>query len=210
MINSYDNVVFDFGGVIFDIDPGVCLEKLESIGLREAASLLDPYCQKGDFLALEQGEISAAEFFDRLRAGTPSPHPSDKEMEEALCSFIIRLPVRRLKALRYIRSTGKRLFALSNTNPIMYNNVIDKLFRQEGLAINDYFEGIVTSFAEKVCKPNPEIFQILLRRYRLDPSRTVFIDDSITNVRAAENCGIKGFHLPENTDFIEALNLKID
>lgn len=207
MLTDIDNVVFDLGGVVFDIDRDLCVERLKEIGLPHAASLLDLYRQQGDFLALEQGEISAAEFFDILRSQCTRGDVTDKELEDALCCFITGLPVRRLEALRRLRQAGKRTFVLSNTNPIMYNSVIDRLFRQESLAINDYFDGIIASFAEKVCKPDPEIFGILLRRYALDPERTLFIDDSQTNVDAARDCGIKGLFLPKNADFIEVLNL---
>lgn len=207
MLRDIDNIAFDLGGVVFDIDRDLCVRNLEEIGLNEAASLLDLYKQQGDFLALEQGEITAAEFFDVLREKCLNKEITDLQIEKALCTFITGLPVRRLEALRTLRDSGKQVFALSNTNPIMYHSVIDRLFRQEGLAINDYFNGIITSFQEKVCKPQPEIFQILLRRYSLEPSRTLFIDDSRVNVEAAERNGIKGLYLPENTDFIELLQL---
>lgn len=207
MLTEIDNIVFDLGGVVLDINRDICVERLESIGLPQAASLLDLYRQQGDFLALEQGEITAATFFDILRSQCVNASITDRELEDALCCFITGLPVERLKALRRLREMGKRTFVLSNTNAIMYNSVIDRLFRQESLSINDYFDGIIASFAEKVCKPDPEIFRILLRRYSLDPSRTLFIDDSQVNVDAAAQCGIKGLFLPKNTDFIEALNL---
>ncbi len=208
MFKDIDNIVFDLGGVILDIDRDVCVASLERIGLPHAASLIDLYRQQGDFLALEQGQITAAKFFDNLRAQCVRENVVDSDFEDALCSFITGLPVGRLHALRKLREMGKRTFVLSNTNAIMYNSVIDRLFRQESLGINDYFDGIIASFAEKVCKPDPEIYRILLRRYSLDPARTLFIDDSQVNIDAAEKCGIKGLFLPENADFIEVLDLK--
>lgn len=207
MLTNIDNVVFDLGGVVLDIDRDRCVARLEEIGLSRAASLLDLYRQQGDFLALEEGRISAAEFFDILRAQCDRPDAADSEFEQALDCFITGLPFERLEAIRRLRTAGKRTFVLSNTNPIMFHSVIDRFFRQEGLAINDYFDGIIASFAERVCKPAPRIFDILLRRYSLDPSRTLFIDDSQANIDAAEKCGIKGAFLPKNTDFIELLRL---
>lgn len=207
MLTDIDNVVFDLGGVVIDIDRDRCVRHLEAVGLPRAAALLDLYRQQGDFLDLEQGRISAAQFYDALRRDCTNPSVSDHTLEEALCSFITGLPVRRLKAIRMLRRMGKRTFVLSNTNPILYHSVIDRLFRQESLAIADYFDGIIASFAEKVCKPDKEIFRILLRRYSLDASRTLFIDDSRVNTEAAGQCGIIGAYLPKNTDFIEFLHL---
>lgn len=206
MISAYDNIVFDLGGVVFDIDRDRCVGRLIELGLTRAAELLDLYKQQGDFLDLEEGRISAARFFDLLRRDC-NRTVSDDELREALDSFITELPVKRLEALRRLRSDGKRTFVLSNTNPIMFHSVIDRLFRQESLAIGDYFDGIVTSFQEKMCKPNPEIFRILLRRYSLDPKKTVFIDDSAENIKMGEACGVKGICLPKNADFIDYLHL---
>ena len=41
-------------------------------------------------------------------------------------------------------------------------------------------------------KPEPEIYQYLLREFQLKPDSCVFIDDSPTNITAAENEGIQG------------------
>lgn len=208
MLSRFDNIVFDLGGVVFEIDRESCVERLDSLGLPGAASLLDLYCQKGDFLALEEGRLTLAEFYDILRSKCINRAVTDKDFEETLNSFITHLPVGRLQAIRKLREMGKRTYVLSNTNPLMYNSVIAQLFRQESLTINDYFDGIVLSFQEQVCKPDPEIFHRLINRYHLDGKRTLFIDDSAHNVEAARACGIEAYHLPENAEFIDVLKLR--
>lgn len=205
MIENYENLVFDLGGVIFSIDRDRCVANLEKLGLAEAGHLLDLYCQAGDFLALEQGAVSAGEFFDILRSQCNRKDVTDKELTEALGSFITGLPVGRLAALRRLREDGKKVYALSNTNPIMFHTVLDRLFRQEGLSALDYFDGMVLSFQEHVCKPEQEIFRILLRRYNLDGSKTLFLDDSETNCKAAREVGLDALLVPENADFIDFL-----
>ena len=205
MITKYDNIVFDLGGVIVDIDPQACIDELNKIGLYDAAKIIDPYKQQGAFLELEEGKITAAEFYDIMRSMCNNKEISNKELEDAFCSFIPSLPVERLKALRELRKT-KKVYALSNTNAILFNNVIDRLFRQEGLAINDYFDGIVTSFADQACKPSKKIFETLTRRYNLDGSRTLFLDDSQANCDAAKECGIDSALVPPGVEFTEILN----
>jgi 2-haloacid dehalogenase len=51
--------------------------------------------------------------------------------------------------------------------------------------------GIVLSGEERVCKPDPKIYQILLERYRLIPGECVFIDDRQENLDTAKNLGIE-------------------
>jgi 2-haloacid dehalogenase len=57
-----------------------------------------------------------------------------------------------------------------------------------------WFEGIVVSGDEKTRKPYADIYHILLKRYAVEPSRAVFIDDGIKNVQGAETVGIRGIH----------------
>ncbi|MDR0711318.1 MAG: HAD family phosphatase [Prevotellaceae bacterium] len=52
------------------------------------------------------------------------------------------------------------------------------------------FNGIVLSGEEKVCKPNPQIYAILLERYKLLPNQCVFIDDRQENLNTAKEMGI--------------------
>ena len=94
---------------------------------------------------------------------------------------------------------------LSNTNPVMFPTRICGLFRGEGLEIDDYFDGMILSYRERVCKPSPEIFNRLLNRYSLNPERTLFLDDSAHNCGAAEDAGIRSALVPPGTDFMDIL-----
>lgn len=206
MLTKYRNIVFDLGGVLLDIDRDRCVDRLLDLGLENAAQLLDLYCQSGDFLALEQGKMKTGEFFDILRSKS-NPGTTDAMITEALCSFICGLPQHRLSALESLRAQGKRLFVLSNTNPIMFHSVIDRLFRSQGRSINDYFDGVVVSFQEKLCKPSPDIFRRLLNRYVLNPAETLFIDDSAANCRAAEALGISTVMPDPQTEFTRLIGI---
>jgi 2-haloacid dehalogenase len=53
-----------------------------------------------------------------------------------------------------------------------------------------WFDGTVVSGFEGVVKPEPEIFERLLRRFNLRPATTVLIDDNEANVEAARSLGM--------------------
>ena len=55
------------------------------------------------------------------------------------------------------------------------------------------FDGEVVSCEERTVKPEPRIYEILLERYGLTPSETLFIDDREMNIEAAAALGIRGF-----------------
>ena len=164
------NIIFDLGGVIIDLRRENAVAALEALGIADAACLLGLYRQEGPFLKLETGEMTAASFFDTLRERC-RPGTTDEDIERAFNAFLAGLPTERLKMLRDLRSHGFRIFALSNTNAVMYDSWIRKAFTAEGLSIQDYFEGVTASFREGVCKPDEDIFRIALRRYGLKGKR---------------------------------------
>jgi 2-haloacid dehalogenase len=59
----------------------------------------------------------------------------------------------------------------------------------------DLFDGIVVSGAEKIVKPDPELYRILIDRYRINPQETLFIDDNPENIQTAKQLGFQTLHL---------------
>ena len=55
-------------------------------------------------------------------------------------------------------------------------------------------DGGVFSCYEKLIKPDPALFKVILERYGLKPEECVFIDDNLPNVEAARNLGINAIH----------------
>ena len=193
-IYGIENVIFDLGGVVIDLDRDRAVRALEELGLADADEMLGLYGQQEPFYGLETGERPAGEFFDIMRSRM-KPGVTDKEISEAFNKFLVKLPGERLEMLRRMRMAGYRIFMLSNTNPIMFNSWIANAFRQEGGNVNDYFDGIVVSYEELMCKPNVAIFETLMRRYGLNPSATLMLDDSEKNCRAAADAGDHAFQI---------------
>ncbi|MDE6272076.1 MAG: HAD family phosphatase [Muribaculaceae bacterium] len=192
------NIIFDLGGVVIDLRREDAVEALEKIGLKDADSMLGLYRQEEPFLGLETGRLTAGEFFETIRSMCHGA--TDTEITDAFNRFLIDIPEERLVRLRKLREKGYRLFVLSNTNPVMYNSRIGMLFRKEGLTVNDYFDGIVASFQELTCKPDPEIFSTVVRRYRLNPEETLMLDDSPANCEAARSIGLNALQVGRRPD----------
>ena len=87
-----------------------------------------------------------------------------------------------------LRSKPVRLLALTNWSAETF-----PIGRQR-FPFLDWFEGIVVSGAEKQVKPARAIYELLLQRYRVDPERAVFIDDSAANVEGARRAGLHAIH----------------
>jgi 2-haloacid dehalogenase len=74
----------------------------------------------------------------------------------------------------------------------------------------NWFDGVVVSGAEKMRKPTPAFYQLLLDRYSVKAAEALFIDDNLRNVLAAEKLGIKSIHFSSAEQLkSELIELKI-
>lgn len=196
------NIIFDLGGVVIDLDRNRAVEALAALGITDAGTLLGEYGQKGPFLLLETGELTAAGFYDSL-ISLCRPGTTCTDVQDAFERFLVSLPVERLGAIGRLRRQGYRVYVLSNTNPVMFNHWIDLAFRQEGKTMSDYFDGIVVSYREGMCKPDPQIWRHLMARYGLEPSETLMLDDSAANCASARSLGLEAVQvLKEGPDSV--------
>ena len=90
-----------------------------------------------------------------------------------------------VELLRELHTDGVRLLALTNWSAETFPHA---LARFVFLAL---FEGILVSGVERVAKPDPRVFRLLVERYQLDPAATVFVDDARRNVAAAAEAGLR-------------------
>jgi 2-haloacid dehalogenase len=180
-----NTVVFDLGGVLIDWDPRYLYRRL--MPEDEVEAFLD--------------EIGFAEWNHGQDAGRGWP--------EAVAEHVARHPRRRelieayprrfadtlgdaiggtVTVLEELHAAGVPLLALSNwsagTFPVA----------RRTYPFLDLFDGIVLSGEERVAKPDPRIFAILLERYGLVAADTVFIDDSPANITAAGAAGLVTIH----------------
>ncbi len=182
------------------------VKALEQLGMRDANGFLGEYEQKGDFLALERGEITTAEFHDRLRAHIGRPDLTDTEIDKAFEQFLIGIPVKRLRELEELHKKY-RICMLSNTNAIMWNGVILNEFKKAGHDINYYFDAVVTSFEVHAYKPEAAIFKAAERICGIKPDETLFFDDSQRNVDAARALGFNAVLVPPDAEFTTLADL---
>lgn len=86
------------------------------------------------------------------------------------------------------RNKNLRIYALTNWSGETFPIALERF------EFLKWFDGIVVSGDEKIRKPFPEFYQRLLDRYQVTASKSLFIDDSLRNVKAAEAIGIHGIH----------------
>jgi 2-haloacid dehalogenase len=69
-----------------------------------------------------------------------------------------------------------------------------------------WFDGILVSGAEKLKKPDLKIYHLLMERYQINPLSSLFIDDNLKNIEAAEKLGINAIHFTGKDQLIQKLD----
>lgn len=192
--------MFDLGGVIIDLDRQRCVDALVALGDSHADELLGLSMQKGEFMKLEEGKISAADFYNEMRRRIGRP-VSDNEIADAINELLIGIPVERLRLLRELKQHFK-VILLSNTNSIMFDTKIADCFAQEGLSVSHYFDDIFLSYRLKACKPHADIFEKVIAQAQIIPEETLFFDDSQQNLDTAAALGFKTYLVTPDRDIL--------
>lgn len=193
------NIIFDFGGIIVDLDKQAAVDAFAALGCRVADSI-GTYAQKGVFAALETGQMPEAEFFAfvRRQAGHDIP---EADIRRAWNSMLVAIPSRRLEVIRALRPRY-RTFMLSNTNALHWDYVCHGLQAPDGVGLEDCFERMFLSFRMGLAKPDAEIFRVAMAEASLVPAETLFVDDSEENCRVAESLGMHVFHSRRPDDWL--------
>lgn len=196
------NIIFDFGGIIVDLDKQAAVHAFEALGF-EAHAYINDYVQDGVFALMETGDMSPDEFctYVRKKAGADV---KDEEIFRAWNKMLVGIPVRRVQTIRNLR-TDYRTYMLSNTNAIHWAYSCRELMASTGLEMGDCFDRIFLSFQMHLAKPDERIFRKVLSEAGLKPEETLFVDDSSENCRMAESLGIQVFHSRQPEDWFSLL-----
>jgi putative hydrolase of the HAD superfamily len=186
------NVVFDFGGVLFDWRPHEFLTRLlpeltptPQAARALAAAFFEGY--GGDWAAFDRGTVEPEALAHRIARRTGLAVQDARKVIHGVPREL--LPVAGTVALlRRLHAAGHALYFLSNM-PEMYARHLE--------ASHDFlslFRGGVFSARVKLIKPEPEIFAHALAVFGIDAEQTLFIDDMAYNAEAARAAGWQAVH----------------
>lgn len=193
------DIVFDFGGVLVEIDTEKAKRTFAKIGIAEPERYLNSYKQEGAFYALENGDITAEEFIKEL-APLCGREITYQEAYEAWMSFVVRVNIEYLDTLQSLRPRY-RLSVLSNTNPFLQGWARSSNFTAEGKRLDDYFEKLFLSYKMNCSKPGEEIYRKMLLEGGMKAEETLFIDDGEKNIEAARRLGINVLKVNNGEDW---------
>lgn len=200
-LTGIKNIIFDLGGVILNIDYNKTANAFKRIGVANFDDIYSQAKQGQVFDKLETGELTSVEFREYIKEIVPSLESSD--IDKAWNAMLLDLPAQRIDLLKKLKKKY-RLFLLSNTNEIhieAFQKIIQSSYGENIFDV--IFEHQYYSSEMGMRKPNSDCFQFVLEENSLDPSETLFIDDSIQHVEGARKLKIKAYHLITGEDITE-------
>lgn len=182
-----NTIIFDLGNVLIDWNPKYVFDKL-----------FDDEDRKKYFFE----NICTMEWNEAQDAGRPikeateelvAQYPEWKGYIEAYYGKWTEMlggPIHdTVEIFKTLKQSGRyKLYALTNWSAETFPYAL------EMYEFLHWFDGRVVSGEEKMRKPHPEFYQVLLDRFDVRAEEALFIDDSVRNIQAAEKIGIKTIH----------------
>jgi FMN phosphatase YigB (HAD superfamily) len=202
-MQNIKNIIFDYGNVIFSIDFARVQQSFKALGISNVDEFFGHLQQDPIFDAFDRGQITAAQFRERIREKADNPNLTDDEIDAAWNSILVGIAEGNHDLLLELKEKY-RTFLLSNINEIHYDFILRYLKKNFGFENNDHlFEKIYYSHFTGKRKPELAIFEQVLQENNLNPAETLFIDDSPQHLAAAQTLGIQTF-LMKAPDTIQA------
>lgn len=192
------NIIFDFGGVLMDWNPRYFFkdyfkddEKMEYFLENIAQDEWNIEQDRGRTLA-EGTEIQVKKFPEW-----------EKEIRAYYDNWTTMLKSdipQNVEILRKLKNTDYHLFGLTNWSAETFPYAL------ENYDFFQIFDGkIVVSGTEKLIKPDPKIWYVLLERYNIQAGESVFIDDNPKNIEMAQSLGFETIQINPDTNLEQEL-----
>jgi len=190
-------IIFDIGNVLADF---TWREHYERFGFDGdmIERLADATVRSPLWNEYDKGVMTYEELFQGFVDNDPEIEPQLKEAFSDVSTMVIRNDYA-IPWIHALQDKGYRCLYLSNFS--------ERAHKECAAALNfiPHMDGGILSYQEKLIKPMPEIYQLLIDRYGLTPQECVFLDDTQKNLDAAEKFGIHTIHFQNQAQAVEEL-----
>lgn len=171
------NVIFDLGGVVLGRDLRRLGDVLNTFAFISADESFPEFWSEFD-----RGTYTREEVTQLLSEEYNLSYEDASQQVQQLLDLLQPIP-ETVAVIEELKERGIRCYILSNMSKEFYAELLK-------FPVFEHFDGAVVSYQERVNKPDRRIYEIILSRYGLEPSETVFADDKIANTEAAAALGL--------------------
>jgi len=196
MLKGIENIILDLGGVIINLNHELTWQAFQRYFPNNFHEVFEKVKHEEVLERYETGHLSSDEFLGFFCLDNNKINK--QEIIMAWNSMLLDIPKERILLIKEL-SKSYNIFLLSNTNEIHYN-FIENYYRNqnENTPFSSLFSKVYLSYQLGHRKPNKEIFEQVIKDAKINPSLTLFIDDSLEHIQAAKALGIKAIHLNLN------------
>lgn len=196
------NIIFDIGRVLLDFKPeNYLIEKYKDEVLAE--KLYSNIFKSNEWIELDRGSITNEEAIEIFIQREIDHRIYITEVMKDWHNILT--PIEGTVELLYkLKNTGYKIILLSNFHLKAFELVYEKY------SFFKLADEAVISSKIKLLKPSKEIYEHMLNSLLIKPEESLFIDDTLENVKGAEKLGIKSiqFESPNQLEkTLKKLNL---
>lgn len=198
-LKQYDQLIFDLGGVLIDIDYQATEIAFTEIGMNDFKTNYSQLYQSELFDKIETGHVSPQHFINKLLdfclVGT-----SPNKVVAAWNAMLGEFPKRKIEILLELKELMP-IYLLSNTNEIHMARVYEAWNKVSTIPMDQIFTEVFLSYEIGKRKPDVSTFNWVCEKLQIEPSKTLFLEDSPQNIEGAKKAGLKTFYYQNAADF---------
>jgi len=191
------NIIFDIGNVLTDFR---WRDFLRDKGFDDAmiGRIAKASVENSLWKEFDRGELAGEELMQAFIDADPE---IEEELHKAYDNIHGMVTIRdyAIPWVQELKAKGYKVWYLSNFSEKTEIECADSI------AFIPDMDGGILSWKDKLIKPDPKIYQLMLERFELTADECVFIDDLPENVQGAVNEGIHGIVFESREQVVEEL-----
>lgn len=176
------NIIFDIGNVLTDFGWEAFFD---SFGFSKEVQkrLADATVKSENWQEYDRGRMSDEEILNSFIQNDPGIEKELRLIFQNVKGMVTKVDYA-IPWLKSLKAAGYRVYYLSNFSHIAHVDCI------EALDFLSLMDGGILSYQDQLIKPQPEIYELLISRYHLNPEECVFLDDTEKNLPPARALGM--------------------
>ena len=203
-LKDTETIIFDLGEVIIDLDSKRVINQFQKHSDKSAEDIIRLISKSQDLIDYEVGKMTDVEFCQVVNE-LLSIELSQASFEAIWNSFLGIIKLDKLYLMLDLKEKFNVLI-LSNTNAI-HQRAFDRRVGEHipSKTMADMVHTAYYSHELGLRKPDPHIYQKVIDLQNLNPAKTIFFDDRLENITAAQDSGIQAIQVTYSDQILDQL-----